>query len=72
MRIRLDAITTDHLERVAMQEGRTHGDAARVLIAEAVRAARRCKASARHRSRGHDGARPDGRRPLQRTNPRRH
>jgi hypothetical protein len=38
MRIRLDAITTDHIERVAMQEGRTRGDAVRVLIAEAVRA----------------------------------
>jgi hypothetical protein len=38
MRIRLDAITSRHVDNVALAEGRTRGDAARVLIAEAVRA----------------------------------
>jgi hypothetical protein len=38
MRLRIDALTANHIERVAREENRSRADATRVLVNEAIRA----------------------------------
>jgi hypothetical protein len=38
MRLRVDPVTANHIERVALSENRSRADATRVLVNEAIRA----------------------------------